>query len=149
MDKYCSENVRIIFSIIFTLAFLVGSTFLWKRLNSNYEMADNFLNKNTEVLLLEDVLVCNSDNYYGSSYAFTISSRYRENKNYQIKLMNDKINNQDIHYIIDNSSAKVLSDDGVVMTGDISPSEQQSYQIVIWLSNDYNDNDLNLVVEFL
>ena len=149
MKSVEKENVSIIFSIIFTTLFLVGASFLWLRLNKNYEFANSFLNKSKETLVLEDIVVCNSKNYYGNSYSFTISSKYQENKNYQIKLINDKINNQDVHYIIDNGEVSVLNDSGIIMLGDISPKEECVHQIVVWLSNEYIDNDLNLVVEFL
>lgn len=149
MNKYYKDNLRIILSIVFTLIFFVGATYLWSNLNKNYAFANDILNNNKQVILMENINVCSDiDSDYLLGYNVIITSNYNNMRNYNVKIVNDNINNQDIHYSINDSEIMVLNDDNTIIKRNIDAKGEHSYKLKIWLTNEYVNNDLNLVIEF-
>ena len=149
MNTYYSENVRYIVTIIFTLIFLVASTYLWKDLHKNYALAYDVLNNDTEVILMENIDICSdfeSNNLLG--YQFTINSNYDTNKNYNVKIISNHIKNEDIHYTIDDGEIMILNEDKIILNNNISSYGVHNYLFKVWLTNEYQDNSINVVIDF-
>ena len=150
MNKYHMDNLRIILSIIFTLIFFIGATYLWSNLNKNYAFANSILNNNNkQVILMENIDICSdidSNNLLG--YNVTITSNYEDNRNYNVKLVNDSIDNQDIHYSINDGDIMVLNNDNTIINRNIDSQGEHTYKLKVWLTNEYIDNELNLVINF-
>lgn len=112
-------------------------------------MAYSFLNSDTQVILMEDIDICSdveSENLLG--YQFTVTSNYTNDKNYSVKIVGDNIDKQDIHYTIDDSDILTLNSDNTIINRDIVASGEHNYKLKIWLTNNYEENDLNLVIDF-
>lgn len=150
VNTYFKENVRIITSMVFTILFLVGSTYLWKGLHQNYDLAYSILNdNNNQIILMENIDVCSdleSDKLFG--YQFTITSNYDVEKNYNVKIISDHINNEDIHYTIDDSEIMSLNSDKIILNKNILAKDEHNYILKVWLTNDYVENNLNVLIDF-
>lgn len=119
-------------------------------MHDNYNYAYSFLDNDKQVLLVENVPFStdlNSNNLYG--YNFKISSNYNENKKYNVKLVSDNINLEDIHYTIDGSEILTLNSDGLIIEKNILANEEHNYLLKIWLVNNYSNNDINLIIDFM
>ena len=149
MKTHKRENIRLIFSIIFTITILIGSTFLWKNLNKNYDLVDSIVNEDKQVILMENIDICSdkeSSKLLG--YNFIIDSNYDTNKNYNVQIISDHINNEDIHYSIDNGEIMSLNSDNMILRKNIDAFDQHSYIFKVWLTNEYEDNDINVLINF-
>ena len=150
MNTYYRENVRCIVTIIFTLIFLVGSSYLWRNLHDNYEFAYSILNdSNNQIILMENIDICSdleSSELLG--YQFTITSNYDVDKNYSVKIISDLIDNEDIHYTIDDSEIMVLNDDCTILNRMIDAKGKHNYDLKIWLTDNYEHNNLNVLIDF-
>lgn len=150
MKTYCKENIRLIFSIIFTLIILIGATYLWQNLKNNYALADNFAKTDKQVIELKDVIVCNDqEGKKMLGYNFIISSNYDINKDYNVQIVSDKIKNEDIHYTIDNSKVMSLNSDKIILKKNIDAKGEHKYLFKVWLTNDYQENDINVLINFI
>lgn len=137
---YRKENVRLIFSIIFMMFVLFGSTYLWKDLSIKNEK---------QVILMEDIDVCTDEEGSNlSGYNFVIDSNYDVDKKYNVQIVSDRIDNNDIHYTIDDGEVMSLNSDNMILRKNISANDEHSYIFKIWLTNDYQDNDLNVLINF-
>lgn len=142
-------NIRLIFSIIFTLTILISSIFLWKNLNKNYNLIDSFAKEEKQVITMKDIDVCSDkDSNKLLGYNFIIDSDYDTNKNYNVQIISGHINNDDIHYTIDNGEIMSLSEDNVILRKNINANDKHSYIFKVWLTNDYEDNDIDLLINF-
>ena len=151
MKTFKGENIRLIFSIIFTSTILVGSTFLWKNLNNNYDLVNSVLNDKTEqqVILMENIDICSdkeSENLWG--YNFVIDSNYETEKTYNVQILGNHIKNEDIHYSIDNGEIMTLNSDNMILRKNILANDEHSYIFKVWLTNEYENNDLNVLINF-
>jgi len=143
------ENIRLIFSIIFTITILIGSTFLWKNLNKNYDLVDSIVNEDKQVILMENIDICSdkeSSKLLG--YNFIIDSNYDTNKSYNVQIISDHINNEDIHYSIDNGEIMSLNSDNMILRKNIDAYDKHSYIFKVWLTNEYENNDINVLINF-
>lgn len=143
------ENIRLIFSIIFTSILLIGSTFLWKNLQANYKLVNDFINDESQVILMENIDVCTDEESKSLlGYNFIVDSNYDINKNYNVKIISDHINNEDIHYSIDNGEIMSLNNDNMIIRKNIEAFDKHSYVFKVWLTNDYEKNDINVLINF-
>lgn len=149
MKTYTKENIRLIFSIIFTLTILIGSTYLWKNLNKNYDMVDSIVNNHKQVILMENIDICSDEDSKDLlGYNFIIDSNYDISKNYNVQILSDHIKNEDIHYSIDNGEIMSLNSDNMILRKNISANDKHSYIFKVWLTNNYENNDLNVLINF-
>lgn len=128
---------------------MIGSTFLWKKMNSNYKLVDNIINNESQVIMMKDIDICTdeeSKNLLG--YNFIIDSNYDINKNYNVQIISKHINNEDIHYSIDNGEIMSLNNDNMIMRKNIDAFDKHSYVFKVWLTNDYKNNDINVLINF-
>ena len=149
MKTLSKENIRLIFSIIFTITILVGSTFLWKNLNKNYDLVNGIINDEKQVILMENIDICSdkeSSKLLG--YNFIIDSNFDIEKTYNVQILSDHIKNEDIHYSIDNGEIMTLNSDNMILRKNILANDEHSYIFKVWLTNDYQDNDLNILINF-
>ena len=149
MKTHNRENIRLIFSIIFTITILIGSTFLWKNLNKNYDLVDSIVNEDKQVILMENIDICSdkeSSKLLG--YNFIIDSNYDTNKSYNVQIISDHINNEDIHYSIDNGEIMSLNSDNMILRKNIDAYDKHSYIFKVWLTNEYENNDINVLINF-
>lgn len=149
MKTLSKENIRLIFSIIFTITILVGSTFLWKNLNKNYDLVNGIISDEKQVILMENIDICSdkeSSKLLG--YNFIIDSNYDTNKNYNVQIISDHINNEDIHYSIDNGQIMSLNSDNMILRKNIDAYDKHSYIFKVWLTNEYENNDINVLINF-
>ena len=149
MKAFNKENIRLIFSIVFVITILIGSTFLWKNLNKKYDFVNNMINEDKQVILMENIDIC-SDKESGEllGYNFIIDSNYDTNKNYNVQIISNHINNEDIHYSIDNGKVMSLNSDNTILRKKIDAYDKHSYIFKVWLINEYEDNNINVLINF-
>ena len=107
------------------------------------------INEDKQVILMENIDIC-SDKESGEllGYNFIIDSNYDTNKNYNVQIISNHINNEDIHYSIDNGKVMSLNSDNTILRKKIDAYDKHSYIFKVWLINEYEDNNINVLINF-
>lgn len=167
MNDFKREIVGNIVSIVSALVFLVVGTLMWYNLHINYKDANEVLNNANKYYVLDSL---NLDNITKTndkninkieSYKFDVINIYDENRRFSLNLVNDlsknSISNNYIKYMIKKengtySEIRSLNMDGIIYIDDLLPNEIVSYEIKLWVSDNYSDNydyHGNLMVTFI
>lgn len=118
-------------------------------MKENYKLVDSVLKNDKQMLLVENVSVCTdkeSEKLLG--YNFTINSNYDTEKKYSVQILSNHIKSEDIHYTIDNSEIMRLNSDNMILRKNINANDSHNYLFKVWLANDYQENDLNILIKF-